>query len=63
MGGVDRDVPLNAQDGWPSSSVTASLATYLRFWNAIPQGSTHCPTFRDFWQALNTFERRRKKVE
>jgi IS1 family transposase len=36
---------------WPSSSVTASLATCLRFWKAIPEGYKHCHTFSDFWQA------------
>jgi transposase-like protein len=32
---------------WPSSSVTASLATCLRFWKEIPEGYKHCHTFSD----------------
>ena len=36
---------------WPSSSVTTSLATCLRFWKAIAEGCQHCHPFSDFWQA------------
>jgi len=34
---------------WHSSSVTASLATCLRFWNMLQEGYKHCHTFSDFW--------------